>query len=143
MTPLSHNDDLGVVLQLEQVLGIARHVCRTTMVVDLKDIARLIHTCLPVWVRAVLDWVHREWHARSGRQVLQAQGSERYVSSHLHCIIHVIPDGPCGPQAPIGKHGVGQDIDVDLVVLQAVLLEDSTIVLGSRVPVASLCEGVP
>jgi hypothetical protein len=43
MAPRSCNDVLGVMLQLEHVLGIAHHVCPTTMVVVLKDIAHLIH----------------------------------------------------------------------------------------------------
>jgi hypothetical protein len=48
MTPLSCNDALDVVLQLEQVLGIACHVCPTTIVVILEDVACLIHVCLPL-----------------------------------------------------------------------------------------------
>jgi hypothetical protein len=35
------------------------------------------------------------------------------------------------------------DIDVDLVALQAVLLEELTEVLERRVPVANLHEGIP
>jgi hypothetical protein len=66
-TPLSGNDALGVMLQLEQVLGIACHVCPTTMVVILEDVACLIHACLPLWVGAVLDQVQRDRHASSGR----------------------------------------------------------------------------
>jgi hypothetical protein len=42
-TMLSSNDGLGVVLQLEQVLGISRHVRPTHMVVVLEDVAHLIH----------------------------------------------------------------------------------------------------
>jgi hypothetical protein len=53
--PLLHNDALSVVLQLKQVLGISGHVRPTTVVVNLKDIAPLIHVSLPLWVRAVLD----------------------------------------------------------------------------------------
>jgi hypothetical protein len=53
--PLFRNDALRVVLQLEQVLGISCHVRLATMVVNLKDIAHLIHASLPLWVRAVLD----------------------------------------------------------------------------------------
>jgi hypothetical protein len=55
--PLLCNDALSVVLQLEQVLGISGHVCPTTVVVNLKDIAHLIHESLPLQVRAVLDRV--------------------------------------------------------------------------------------
>jgi hypothetical protein len=48
---------LSVVLQLKQMLGISNHVCPTTMVMNLKDIAHLIHVSLPLWVRLVLDRV--------------------------------------------------------------------------------------
>jgi hypothetical protein len=65
------------------------------------------------------------------------------VSSLLHSIIHVGPDRPRGPRGAIRKHGVGWDIDVDLTALQAVLLKEPTVVLGSLVPIASLHEGVP
>jgi hypothetical protein len=68
--PLSGNNALGVVLQLEQVLGIARHVRPTTMVVIMKDVACLIHVCLPLRVRVVLDWIQRDRHARSDKHVL-------------------------------------------------------------------------
>jgi hypothetical protein len=63
--PLSFNDELGLMLQLEQVLGVACHVRPTTMVVVLKGIARLIHACLPLRVRAVLDRIQRDGCARS------------------------------------------------------------------------------
>jgi hypothetical protein len=55
--PLSCNDALGVMLQLEQVLGIAHHVRPTTVLVILEDVARCIRVCLPLRVRAVLDRV--------------------------------------------------------------------------------------
>jgi hypothetical protein len=48
MTPLSCNDVLGVVLQLEQVLGISRHVRSTTVIVVPKYVARLINARLPL-----------------------------------------------------------------------------------------------
>jgi hypothetical protein len=41
------------------------------------------------------------------------------------------------------KHGVGWEIDVDLTVLQAVLLEEPPVVLGNLIPVASLHKGIP
>jgi hypothetical protein len=56
-TSLLHSDALSVMLQLKQMLGISGHVRPTTMVVNLKDIAHLIHTSLPLRVRAVLDRV--------------------------------------------------------------------------------------
>jgi hypothetical protein len=55
----------------------------------------------------------------------------------------VIANDPHGPWAPIMKHGVGQNIDVDLIALQLVLLEEPPVVLGNLIPVASLHEGVP
>jgi hypothetical protein len=54
---LCSNDALSVMLQLEQWLGTARHVRPTTMVVDLIDVACLVHASLPLRVKAVLDWV--------------------------------------------------------------------------------------
>jgi hypothetical protein len=54
---LSSNDALGVVLQLEQVLGISCHVRPTTMVVVLEDVAHLINACRLLQIRAVLDRV--------------------------------------------------------------------------------------
>jgi hypothetical protein len=45
---LGGNDALGVVLQLEQVLGIACLVHPPTVVVDLIDVACLIHVSLPL-----------------------------------------------------------------------------------------------
>jgi hypothetical protein len=91
----------------------------------------------------VLDWVQQDGRARNGRQILRAQGSEHHVSSLLHSIIYVGPDGPRMPQAHIRKHGVGRDINVDLAALQAVLLEEPTVVLRRPIPIASLHEGVP
>jgi hypothetical protein len=38
---------------------------------------------------------------------------------------------------------VGQNIDVDLATLQAVLLEEPTVVLRRHVAIASLHEGIP
>jgi hypothetical protein len=57
MAPLLHNNALSVMLQLKQVLGTSGHVRPSTMIVNLKDIARLIHVSLPLWVRAILDRV--------------------------------------------------------------------------------------
>jgi hypothetical protein len=54
---LLRNDVLSVVLQLKQMLGIYGHVRPATVVVNLKDIAHLIHVSLPLWVRAALDRV--------------------------------------------------------------------------------------
>jgi hypothetical protein len=70
MTLRSCNDALGVVLQLEQMLGITCHVRPTTVVVVLKDIARLIHACIPLRVEVVLDQVQRDGCARDVKQVL-------------------------------------------------------------------------
>jgi hypothetical protein len=36
------------------------------------------------------------------------------VSNLLHGVVHVVSNDPRGPRAPIRKHGVGQNIDVDL-----------------------------
>jgi hypothetical protein len=107
MTPMSYNDALGVVLQLEEVQGIAHHIRPTTMVLLQKGVAHLIQACLPLWVGAILDWVQRDRRAHSGRHVLRAQSSERHVSSLLHGVVHVVPDDPRGPWAPIRKHEVG------------------------------------
>jgi hypothetical protein len=54
MTPLFDNKVLGVMLQLEQVLGATHHVRPTTVVVVLKDVARLIHACLPLLQKTFL-----------------------------------------------------------------------------------------
>jgi hypothetical protein len=54
---LCSNNVLGVMLQLELVLGIACHVHLTTMVVDPIDVACLIHASLPLRVGAILDRV--------------------------------------------------------------------------------------
>jgi hypothetical protein len=48
MALLCSNDALGVVLQLEQVMGIACHVRPTTVVVDPIDVTCLIHAGLPL-----------------------------------------------------------------------------------------------
>jgi hypothetical protein len=64
------------------------------------------------------------------------------VSILLHGIVYVIPDDPRGPQAPIRKHGVGRDINVDLVALQAMLLKELSVVLRNLIPIASLHEGI-
>jgi hypothetical protein len=114
-TTLSHNDAFGVLLQLKQVLGISCHVCPTTVVVVLKDIACLINVCLPLQIGVVLDRVQRDGCAHGVKQALRAQGSECDMSSLLHHVVHVIPDDKRGPWAPIRKHRVGQDVDVDLI----------------------------
>jgi hypothetical protein len=116
MKMLSSNDILGIMLQLEQVLGISRHVHPTTMVVVLKDVAHIINACPPLRIRAVLDRVQRDRHACSLKQALRAQGTECHVSSILHGLVHVIPNNPHGPRSPIRKHGVGPDVNVDLTV---------------------------
>jgi hypothetical protein len=70
MEPLLRNDALSVVLQLEHVLGISDHVCPATVVVNLKDVAYLIHVSLPLWVRAILDRIQLDGRACSCSQVL-------------------------------------------------------------------------
>jgi hypothetical protein len=45
---LLRNDVLRVVLQLEYVLGISCHVRPAIVVVNLKDVAHLIHASLPL-----------------------------------------------------------------------------------------------
>jgi hypothetical protein len=65
------------------------------------------------------------------------------MSSLLHSIIHVSNNSPCGPWAPVRKHRVGRDIDVDLVALSVILLIEPTVVLWGSVPVASLQKGIP
>jgi hypothetical protein len=57
---LSSNDALGVVIQLEQVLGISHHVHPTTVVVVLKVVPRLVNACPPLQIRVVLDRVRRD-----------------------------------------------------------------------------------
>jgi hypothetical protein len=57
MTSLLCDDALSVVLQLKQMMGISGHVRPTTVVVNRKDIAHLIHASLPLWVRSILDRV--------------------------------------------------------------------------------------
>jgi hypothetical protein len=141
--PLSCHDALGAVLQLEQVLSIPCHVHTTTMVVVLKDVACLINACLPLWIRVVLDGVQQDGNARDVRQVLRAQGDEHHVSSLLHGVIHIVSDDPRRPRAPIRKHRVGRDVDVDLIAGQAMLFVEPPAVLGSLLAIASLHEGVP
>jgi hypothetical protein len=65
------------------------------------------------------------------------------VSSLLHGLIHVIPNNPHGPRAPIRKHGVGSNIDVDLTAGQIVLHVEPPTILRNLLSVASLHEGVP
>jgi hypothetical protein len=65
------------------------------------------------------------------------------VSILFHSIIHVGPNSSRGSRAPVRKHWVGRDIDVDLTALQPMLLIESTIVLWGSVPIASLHEGIP
>jgi hypothetical protein len=134
MTHLLRNNALSVMLQLEQVLGVLCHVHPITVVVNLIEVACLIHVSLPLRVRAVLDRVRRDCHTRSGRNILRAQGSECHVSGLLHSITHIIPDRTCGPQAPIRKHGVRWNLHIDLTMLQVVPLKEPTIVLGRCVP---------
>jgi hypothetical protein len=64
------------------------------------------------------------------------------MSSLLHGVIHVIPDNQHGSQAPIRKHGVEPDVNVDLTVGQAVLHVEPPTVLKNLLSVASLHEGV-
>jgi hypothetical protein len=63
------------------------------------------------------------------------------MSSLLHDVVHVILDNPHRPQAPIRKHGVGSDVDVDLTAGQVVLHVEPT-VLGGLLYVASLHEAI-
>jgi hypothetical protein len=69
-TTLYSNDALGAVQQLEHVMGISHHVCPTSMVAVLEDVACLIYACCPLQIRAVLDRVQRDGCARSVRQAL-------------------------------------------------------------------------
>jgi hypothetical protein len=48
MASLLRDDALSVVLQLKQMLGISDHVRPSTVVMNLKDIAHLIHASLPL-----------------------------------------------------------------------------------------------
>jgi hypothetical protein len=64
------DDVLSVVLQLKQMLGISGHVRLATVVMNLKDIAHLIHVSFPLWVRSVLDRVQWDGRACSSSQVL-------------------------------------------------------------------------
>jgi hypothetical protein len=54
MPALSSHDALGVVLQLEHVPGISCHVCPTSVVVVLEDVACLVLACHPLQIGAVL-----------------------------------------------------------------------------------------
>jgi hypothetical protein len=48
MASLLRDDALSVVLQLKQMLGISSNVHPATVVMNLKDIAHLIHANLPL-----------------------------------------------------------------------------------------------
>jgi hypothetical protein len=65
------------------------------------------------------------------------------VSSLLHGIVHVILDNSCGPWAPIKKHEVGPDVNMDLTVGQTMLHVEPPTVLKNLLSIASLHEGVP
>jgi hypothetical protein len=65
------------------------------------------------------------------------------MSSLLHGVILIIPNDPRGPWAPIRKHGVGQDDDIDLVAGQAVLHVELPMVLRNLRAIDSLHKGVP
>jgi hypothetical protein len=65
------------------------------------------------------------------------------VSSLPYSIVHVGPNSPHGPRAPVRKHKVGWDIDIDLAALQAMLLKELTVVLWGSVSVACLHKGIP
>jgi hypothetical protein len=45
---LLYDDALSVMLQLKHMMGISSHIRTTTVVVNLKDIAHLIHASLPL-----------------------------------------------------------------------------------------------
>jgi hypothetical protein len=57
MASLLCNDALSVMLQLKQMMGVSGHVRPATVVMNLKDIAHLIHANLPLLDRSVLDRV--------------------------------------------------------------------------------------
>jgi hypothetical protein len=57
MASLLRDNVLSVMLQLKQMLGISSHVRSATVVMNLKDIAHLIHASLSLWVKSVLDRV--------------------------------------------------------------------------------------
>jgi hypothetical protein len=124
-------------------MSIVCYVHPTIVVVELIEVACLIRASLPLQVGAVLDRVQWDWSAHSGKQILWAQGNECHVSSLLHSTAHISPDSPRGPRAPIRKHGVRQDIHVNLTALQVVLLIELTVVLWRCVPVGSLHKGIP
>jgi hypothetical protein len=65
------------------------------------------------------------------------------MSSLLHGVMHVIPDNPCRPWAPIRKHGVGSDVEVDHTTGQDVLRVEPPMVLKNLLSIASLHEGIP
>jgi hypothetical protein len=58
------------------------------------------------------------------------------MSSLLHSIVHVGPNSTRGPRAPVRKHRVGRDIDVDLTALQAMLLIES-VFLQERISIVN------
>jgi hypothetical protein len=57
MLTLSRNGVMRALLQLEHVVAISHHVRPTTMIVVLKDVARLIDVCHPLQIRVVLNRV--------------------------------------------------------------------------------------
>jgi hypothetical protein len=69
-SPLVCNDAVSVVLQLKQVISIFGYVRPATVVVNLKDVAHIIHASVPLLVRAVLDRIQRDGRACSRSQVL-------------------------------------------------------------------------
>jgi hypothetical protein len=56
------------------------------------------------------------------------------LKDNVHSIVHVGTNSPRGPRAPVRKHRVGWDIDVDLVALPVVLLIEPTIVFWALSP---------
>jgi hypothetical protein len=70
MASLLCNDVLSIVLQLKQMLGISSHVRLATVVVNLKDVAHLIHETFHSRFIAVLHRIQQDGCACSSSQFL-------------------------------------------------------------------------
>jgi hypothetical protein len=63
---------------------------------------------------------------------------ERHVRILLYGVVHVIPDNPHRPRAPITKHKVGWDVDVDLTAGRVVLRVEPPTVLDNLLTIANM-----
>jgi hypothetical protein len=63
---------------------------------------------------------------------------ECHVRILLYGVVHVIPDNPHRPRAPITKHRVGWDVDVDLTAGRVVLRVEPPTVLDNLLTIANM-----